>query len=105
LRPLRLELVVAHLVEAACAAEEETEGMLGDGVVVQTDAGGDDDLGSIEAGAQDVVGAGGERLDPFQVLEALGGIFEVVGCVGPGYEDVGVYVLFGNGRLDIIRVH
>lgn len=101
--PLVLELVVAHLVEAAGGVEEEAEGVLGDGVVVEAGAGGDGDLGGVEAGVEDVVRAGGEGLDPLEVLEAASGVLEVVGGVGPGHEDLGVGVLLGDGRLDVVR--
>lgn len=104
LGPLGLELVVAHLVEAAGGVEEEAEGVLGDGVVVEAGAGGDDDLGGVEAGVEYVVGAGGQGLDPADVGEVGLGVLEVLGRVGPGDEDVGVVVLSRDGgSLDVVR--
>lgn len=103
-RPLRLELVIAHFVESAGAAEEEAEGVLGDGVIVETDAGGDGDLGGVESRAEDVVGACGEGLDPAQVLHAAGGIVQVVGAVGPGDKDLGVDKLLRDWCLNVVGV-
>lgn len=101
--PLALELRVAHLVEAAGGVEQQTECVLGNCVVVQAGAGGDCDLGRIEAGREDVVGARGQTLDPAQLGEALGGVFQVGGRVGPCDEDLSVGVLLRDGLLDIIR--
>lgn len=100
-RPLALHLEVAHLVEAARGVEQQAQRVLGDGAVVQARAGGHDD-GGREAGRQHVVGAGGERLDPAQVLQALRGVLEVGGAVGPGHEHLGISMLLGDGALDVI---
>jgi hypothetical protein len=97
-------LVVAHLEEAAGGGEQEAESVLGDGVVVETDASGNCDLRGVKSSVQNVIRAGCEGLNPFYVLQALSGVLEVIGRVGPGDEDVGINVLFGDRRLDIIRV-
>lgn len=102
--PFGLRLIIAHLIKAADSVEQQAKSVLGDGVVVQTDTGGDGDCGGVEASGQDVVWTGSEGLDPFQVLQALGCIFQIVGAVGPGYEDVGVDVFLGDGGFDIIGV-
>lgn len=77
--------------------------MLGDGAVVQAGARGHED-GLGKAGAEDVVGARGERLDPAELGEALGGVAEVVGGVGPGHEDLGVGQLVGDGGFHVVGV-
>ena len=99
--PLALELVIPHLVKPAGGIEKETKGVLGDGVVVETGAGGDGDLGGVEAGAENVIGTGGERLDPAQLGQTVDGIFEVVGGVGPGDEDLSVDVFLSRLRAAV----
>lgn len=76
LGPLALQLVVAHLVESPGRGQEEAQGVLGDGVVVEPGAGADMD-GRVKASGEDVVGPGGAGLDPFEILHALGGVGEV----------------------------
>lgn len=102
LRPFALQLIIAHLEEPPRGREEETEGVLGDGEVVQAGARGDFDPGGVEAGRQDVVGARGEGLDPAEVREAGRGVFEVLGRVCPGDENVGVGVFIGDELLDVV---
>lgn len=103
LRPLPLQLVVAHLVEPARPVEEEAQGVLGHGAVVEAGPRGYFHRRR-EAGVQDVVRPRCEGLDPAQLRQPLGGVGEVLGAVGPGHEDLGVGVLLGDGRLDVIRV-
>lgn len=101
--PPALDLVVAHLVEAAGGGEQEAEGVLGDGAVVQARAGGDDD-GRGEAGREHVVGAGGEGLDPAQLRHAPRGVLEAGAVVGPGHEDLGIDQVLGDDALGVVGV-
>ena len=100
--PLALELIIPHLIEPAGGIEKETEGVLGDGTVVEAGTSGDSDLGSVEAGVEDVIGTGGEGLDPTELGQAADGIFEVIGGVGPGDEDLCVDMLLGDRSLDVV---
>jgi hypothetical protein len=58
--------------------------MLRDRMIVQPRARRDGDLAGVESRIEDVIGTGGEGLNPFEVLHAGGGILEVGGRVGPG---------------------
>ena len=102
-RPLPLHLVVAHLIEAPRGDQQQTEGVLGDGAVVAPRARRHNHIGR-EAGRQHVVGPGGKRLDPAEVLHAARGVLQVLGAVGPGDEDLGVDQVLGDHGLDVIGV-
>ena len=102
--PFALELVIPHFVEATGAVEQEAEGMFSDGVIVETGTGADCDFGGVEAGVEDVVGTGGEGLDPAEVLHVCGGVFEVVGGVCPCDEELGVEEVVGDGLGDVVGV-
>lgn len=101
--PLALHLVVAHLVEAAGGGEQEAEGVLGHGAVVQSRARGDED-GRREAGGQNIVGARGEGLDPAQLRHAPCGVLEATAVVGPRHEDLGVDQVLGDRALGVVGV-
>lgn len=100
--PFSLGLEVAHFMEFAGGSEEEAESVLCDCSVVEAGAGGDCDVFRIEAGAQDIIGACSERLDPFELLQVRSGVLEVCGGVGPGDENGGVVVLGGDFLCDVV---
>lgn len=102
--PFALELVVAHFVEAAGAIEEHAERVFRHCVVVESGARGDEDF-RVEAGGEDVVGTRGQRLDPSKLGQAFGGIFQVLGAVGPRHQELGVSVLVRDQLLRIVWLY
>lgn len=71
--------------------------MLCDGAVVESRTGGYGDRRGVETSGEDVVGAGGEGLDPAEVGEGGFGEGEVGGGVGPGDEDGCIEEVGGDG--------
>lgn len=100
--PFALELEVAHLEEAARRVQKQSQSVLGDGVVVQAGARADGHFRSVEARAENVIRSCGEGLDPVEVLETFGFLFELRDRVAPCYQDLGVGVLVGNVAFDVV---
>ena len=78
--------------------------MLCNGVIVQSGSCADGDLGGIEAGAENIIGACSKRLDPPQLRQTLGLLLESRHRVRPGYEDLGVEEIVRNGLFYIVGV-